>query len=158
MYHQSIYYQSIWCLRLCAHPNLPGAGALRSKIFAGYDIPSAISVVQRLICTLFLSDREDCRLPFLPVHGQVVSLPRQTKYIKDVTTAGAHPQDKCTPDYLRTQKQSEQAKLEIHLAPFPADGSLPTSWDCRTPCQPLPRRPPPPPNTHRLSRLQPAYL
>lgn len=41
MYHQSTYYQSTWCLRLCAHPNLPHAGVLRSKIFSGYDIPSA---------------------------------------------------------------------------------------------------------------------
>lgn len=46
------------------------------------------------------------------------------KYVKDVKTAGVHPQKKCTPDYLRTRRQPEQARSEIHLVLFPANGSL----------------------------------
>jgi len=102
-----------------------------------------ISVIQRLTCTLISSDCEDYRLPFLPTHGQALSLSRQMKYVKDVTMAGAHHQDKSIADYLRTQQLSEQARPEICLAPLPACGYLPASWGHRVPCQPLPHRSPP---------------
>lgn len=130
VYHQSICSQPLWCLRLCAHLNLPGAGALRSKIFSGYDILSAnISCTKTDLHSRLTRFCKDSRQPFLPTcPWSSGNTTKRDEVCEDVTTAGAHPQDKCTPDYLRTQEQSEQARPEIHLAPFPADGSLPTSW------------------------------